>query len=255
MKRIITLLLWMTLSCCQTMDMRSSTVIRHNYYSSVFVIGTNHILTDDMKHWGSAFLVDSSGTIVTTNHVVKDLLTVNQARRTKQPADAAYICVTVLQRGPQGNRSWTFPVDVVMQREDKDIAILRPSQSSWGAIGPPQWQPLEIDSRKELPYGEPVIVVERPFSPRDIHGGAFSEKIHPMVTAATVSGYSEAPNRGATQTSYTYENIKQVFLLLDHSSARGNNGGPVISKTTGKLWACKLELMPLDTLWPSRLLT
>jgi hypothetical protein len=36
-----------------------------DFHFSVFALGTYHILTEDVAHWGTAFLVDNEGTMVT----------------------------------------------------------------------------------------------------------------------------------------------------------------------------------------------
>ena len=222
-----------------------------DFHFSVFALGTNHILTADAGHWGTAFLVDDEGTMVTAQHVVKDLLAVNQARKLQQPDALVYLSVSIfdLREMPKQNRSWSIAVEVVMQREDLDLAILRPmrplSELKKSANAPPV-EPLEIDNRDDLPIGEPFIVVGYPvvapytndevtqFSPSDMPALAFSQRVDPVITPAALAGYSRTLTP-QTMNPKGRSETKQVFLLLDHASAPGNSGGPVISKTSGKV--------------------
>lgn len=212
---------------------------------SVFAVGTNHILTTDAGHWGTGFLINDDGTIVTANHVILDLLAVVQARKALQPADEAYICVTVFDL--RSHTSWTIPMSTVTQRADLDIAVLRPmNKDPWGKLSPPPWKPLAIDSRERPSEGERVEFVGYPnlmpytpeegraFSLRDVPQLAFSQRIVPKITGANIAGFSQALFPEAFRAT-TPDRTRQSFLLLDHTSVPGNSGGPVISMENGQV--------------------
>jgi len=147
-----------------------------------------------------------------------------------------------------GGRS--IPLRVVLQREDLDIAVLRPSVP----IGSPErrgdappFEPLDLDVRTAIRSTEPVWIVGYPINAAPYlqeeraQFPAGSEKFNalvlqtdPTVTTATVAGVGHRLGPPSEQTKERYL-INQDFLMLNHPGGPGNSGGPVISVQTGKV--------------------
>ncbi len=210
-----------------------------DFHYSVFALAWNE---DDASAWGTVFVIDHQGTMLTANHVVKDVLAAAQRSGHPQPT----LGVNMHFQGGSGR--WV-PVKIVLQRDDLDIAVLRPAVP----IGSPErhgdappFQPLELDER-QVNITEPVFIVGYPISASPYLGeemnqlAPYSKKlwtlmlqIDPLVTTATVAGVAHRVGPPTAQNKGRYE-VLQDYLVLSHPSGQGNSGGPVISVQTGRV--------------------
>jgi hypothetical protein len=147
-----------------------------------------------------------------------------------------------------------MPIKVVVQRDDLDIAVLRPlipigSPERHGTA--PPFQPLDLDSRVQVNVTEPVYIVGFPVNvepylkeeldqlnpvPNSLKVRELMLQLDPLVTTATVAGVAHrlgppnVENKGRWLVNLNY-------LVLNHPSGHGNSGGPVVSEKTGKVIA------------------
>ena len=232
--------------------LNASETYRFDFHYSVFVVSTNTWVWDeeDVNHWGSAFAIDRQGTILTANHVVKDLLPIVEKRR-GEGHEAACIQVTMFARGgsQSGYVSYSMPLKIVLQRDDLDIAVLRPARpltelNKYANTFP--FETLDLDNRT-VNLAEPVYIVGYPinvrpyleeeireFPPGSEKFVALVMHTEPIVTTATVAGISSRLGPPTAETKGRYL-VNEQYFVLNHPGGNGNSGGPVISVQTGKV--------------------
>lgn len=247
--RVILLALISLALCCAVAAKgpRNSDTYRLDFHYSVFALATNTWSWNDSDadHWGTAFVVDRQGTILTADHVVKDLLAIVEAHIQQGHSGAT---LYIHMHWQNGGRS--VPLKVVLQREDLDIAVLQPlvpidSPERHGDA--PPFEPLDLDPRAQVNITEPVYIVgypinaapyleeeKREFPPGSDKFFSLVLQTDPSVTTATIAGVGHrlAPPTAQTKGRYL---INQNFLLLNHPGGPGNSGGPVVSAQSGKV--------------------
>jgi len=217
--------------------------------NSVVPLSTSSISDpNDVQHWGTAFVVDNDGTLVTADHVVSDLKALIASRHDQD--GAPYLSFTARQAKNKSSYD-SIPVTVVAERPEIDLAILRMPQL-WAhqinRMGEDfvHFEPLPIDTRSEPAIGETVRIAGYPellpyvdaeargFQTPDIPGLVMSLHLDPIVTTAHIAGASRLMSAPSQQTSW-HMNTKQSFLILDHECPPGGSGGPIISIATQRV--------------------
>jgi S1-C subfamily serine protease len=218
-----------------------------DFRDSVLPVSTNTSNPDDAASWGTAFVVDSKGTMLTADHVVRALQGIVAARSPEK--------VSLMVTAQQSNSRNLYQGDlvtVVSENEDLDVAILRYS-------GPHDYirlSPLELDDRTDIPVGESVQIVGYPsifpyekneaeaFTRETMPVLVFALQSNPIVTFTQVGGITGLLTPPSEKTNW-HMNTKEDFLTLDHPGAPGNSGGPVISARTGKVVGMFVRTHPL----------
>jgi S1-C subfamily serine protease len=212
---------------------------------SVLPLSTNSILdTNDSQHWGTAFVIDREGTLITADHVISDLKALIASKQNQ--GETSFLVVTARQTNKLSFSG--IPVTVVAEKPELDLAILRiPSTVIEQSRRPGEsffhFEPLSTDSRSEPIIGESVQIAGYPqltpyldaemseFRTQDIPGLVLSLHTDPIVTSAHIAGNRRLMSPRSEQTSWRI-NTKQTFMILDHECPPGNSGGPVISSAT-----------------------
>lgn len=209
----------------------------HPFRNAVLVLSTNQLLdSQPVLVWGSAFVVDDRGTIVTADHVVKDLQKVLAAR------PGAFMTATLQQIDVDGSDA--DQVTLLTENENLDIAVLKFSSVPHRPHF--ELEPLSLDARPTIPVGEHVKLVGYPnllpYSNKELE--AFPEEaigalvlaldLDPIVTFTQVDGVAYLMTIRGENANLQLDR-KETFLVLNHPAGPGNSGGPVISSQTGKV--------------------
>lgn len=215
---------------------------KFDFHYSVFALAWNE---DDASAWGTVFVIDHQGTMLTANHVVKDVLAAAKKSGHAQPT----LGVNMHFQGGSGR--WV-PVKIVVQRDDLDIAVLRPlvpigAPARHGDA--PPFDPLELDGQSEIRLTESVYIVGYPVNaraylpeeqavlpPGSTKFVAQMLQTDPLVTTATVAGVSHRLGPPTAENKGRYGSAED-YVILNHPAGHGNSGGPVISVRTGKVIA------------------
>jgi S1-C subfamily serine protease len=242
--------LFLAVAICATglESSRAQTPRTFDFHYSVFALATNTSswAEADADLWGTAFVIDRQGTMVTANHVVKDLLSIVRAR-VQEGHSGAVLCVNM---HTSNSSSVSIPMKVLVQREDVDIAVLRPLVPVGSPEHPgytPPFQPLDLDGRGAVNITETVYIVGYPINAAPYLPAEQKEfpvgserfltlmlQTDPIVTTANVVGVSLRLGPPTVETKGRYL-VNEGFFLLNHPGGPGNSGGPVISAQTGKV--------------------
>lgn len=145
---------------------------------------------------GSAFIVDSSGILLTNKHVIQD-------------KSAVYKAIVGLSAGKAGQNK--YDVEVIGQDPLSDIAILRISDSSIGAL-----PHLKLGASKNIRLGTTVIAI----------GNALGE-FQNSVSTGIVSGLSRFLS--AITDMEGHQQRLRGLIQTDAAINPGNSGGPLIN--------------------------
>jgi S1-C subfamily serine protease len=224
---------------------RGQTIIKmKDMRPAVLPLSTNSITdAQDAQHWGTAFAVGNTRTLVTADHVVRDLSQLIQSRSPVEPRE--FLTVLVKEGGLQPSYT-SVPVEIVTENRDLDLAILKFTTPMSSKASPTELDSLEIDADSEMEPGDPVDIMGYPllspyssdefarFQPSELPALILSFRLAVVVTPAHIAGSTRVLN-SAQQDPRGHITTKQQLLILDHPAAPGNSGGPVVSGHTGKV--------------------
>jgi len=154
--------------------------------------------------WGSGFVVDAAGYILTNEHVVRG-------------AHEVVVSIGDEQRGG------SFPAEVVGTAPEFDLALLRlPAVSRPGGLlgdGEPLVVPVTVGDSDDLMVGEWAIAIGSPF-------GSQLAATTPSVSVGVVSAVRrDVPPPDDTQVHWPYFKMIQTDAIINE----GNSGGPLVN--------------------------
>ena len=154
--------------------------------------------------WGSGFVVDAGGYILTNEHVVRG-------------AHDVVVSIGDEQRG-----GGSFAAEVVGTSLEFDLALLHlPAVSRPGGLGDgdPVVVPVQVGDSDDIMVGESVIAIGSPF-------GHQLATTTPSVTVGVVSAVRrDVPPPDDAQTRWPYFNVIQTDAIINE----GNSGGPLVN--------------------------